>query len=101
MSTGCTPQHDGDAPVRVEALVFGMVQGVGFRYRTRQRAEDLGLSGSAVNLPDGSVRVIAQGPGARVAELVDWLRSAHAPGRVDRVETSEHGTADLSGFDVG
>ncbi|WP_372697370.1 acylphosphatase [Arthrobacter sp. JSM 101049] len=93
---------DGGTPSAVEVLVFGTVQGVGFRYRTRQRAEALGLGGSAANLPDGSVRVIAQGPRDRVAELVDWLRSAQAPGRVERAEVRERDVSTrLTGFDVG
>lgn len=86
----------------IEATATGTVQGVGFRYLTRQRAEALGLAGSAVNLPDGSVRVIAQGPRRAVDELVDWLRSPQAPGRVQhlgvRPVEPDPGT---TGFEVG
>jgi acylphosphatase len=38
------------------------VQGVGFRWWTRCRALELGLVGSATNLPDGRVQVVAEGP---------------------------------------
>lgn len=94
--------HDAGAMVCFEALVYGAVQGVGFRYRTRQRAEGLGLAGSATNLPDGSVRVVAQGPSEPVRELLGWLGSPETPGRVERVETTERDvSAGLAGFDVG
>ena len=53
--------------------VEGRVQGVFFRASARLEAVRLGLVGSAQNLDDGSVEVIAQGPPDAVAELVAWL----------------------------
>jgi len=41
--------------------VKGRVQGVWFREPTRQQASGLGIKGSAINLPDGSVEVLACG----------------------------------------
>ncbi|MBT2248882.1 acylphosphatase [Arthrobacter sp. BHU FT2] len=86
---GGTPP-DGRSPdqVRLSARVFGVVQGVGFRYRTMGKAGELGLTGEVQNLADGSVDLVAEGPDARVRQLLDWLNSAGAPGRVERVEHS-------------
>ncbi|GAB3550318.1 acylphosphatase [Arthrobacter tumbae] len=86
--------------VRLVAAVTGEVQGVGFRYRTRQQAEQLGLIGSASNRSDGSVLVVAAGPSSAVEQLLAWLRSADAPGRVENVEANLHddGASGLSGF---
>ncbi len=47
--------------VRLTAWVDGLVQGVGFRWWVRSRAAGLGLTGTATNLPDGRVEVIAEG----------------------------------------
>ncbi|WP_252900571.1 acylphosphatase [Vulcanisaeta sp. JCM 14467] len=47
--------------VRVEAKVFGNVQGVGFRPTLRRQALSLGLTGYARNLSDGSVEVVVEG----------------------------------------
>lgn len=92
----------GGAVTAVEAMAHGTVQGVGFRYRTRERAESLGLAGSAINLPDGSVRITAQGRADAVADLIDWLRSYRAPGRVERLDVRDIGvSADPNGFGVG
>lgn len=78
-----------EAPVaRLEAAVHGMVQGVGFRYWTLGEAEQRGLVGSAGNLPDGTVEVIAEGSREGVEALLAWLRSDQTPGRVDRVEAT-------------
>ena len=51
-----------DRRPRSRAWVHGYVQGVGFRWWTRARALELGLTGFASNRPDGRVQVVAQGP---------------------------------------
>jgi acylphosphatase len=65
--------------------VHGNVQGVGFRWWTRSRALELGLTGFAANKPDGRVHVVAQGPREACEQLVDLLRNGETPGSVDTV----------------
>ena len=72
-------------PVRLTAFVTGRVQGVGFRWWTRSRALELGLAGSATNLDDGRVQVVAEGPREAAEQLLGLLRGSSAPGRVDAV----------------
>lgn len=72
-------------PARLTAWVHGHVQGVGFRWWTRSRALELGLVGSAANLPASRVEVIAEGPRAACERLLELLRSGGTPGRVDHV----------------
>jgi acylphosphatase len=71
--------------VRLTAWVHGRVQGVGFRWWTRARALELGLVGSASNLRDGRVEVVAEGARQACDALLDALRGGQTPGRVDRV----------------
>ena len=71
--------------VRLTAFVKGRVQGVGFRWWTRARALELGLVGSATNLDDGRVEVVAEGPQEAVQALVELLRGSDTPGSVDFV----------------
>ncbi|GAB36440.1 acylphosphatase [Gordonia otitidis] len=88
-----------DAAVRMTAHVHGQVQGVGFRWWTRARALELGLVGSATNLADGRVQVVAEGPESQVHALLDRLRSGDTPGRVDLVvERFDDPRGDLQGF---
>ena len=54
-------------------LVAGRVQGVFYRASTRARAEALGVTGHARNLPDGRVEVLACGTPQAVQTLCDWL----------------------------
>lgn len=74
-----------DAEVRLSAWVHGHVQGVGFRWWTRSRALELGLTGFASNRPDGRVHVVAQGPREKCQRLLELLRSGETPGSVDNV----------------
>ena len=71
--------------VRLSAWVHGHVQGVGFRWWTRARALELGLSGFAANKPDGRVQVVAQGSQAACQRLLDLLQGGGTPGHVDAV----------------
>jgi acylphosphatase len=85
--------------VRLTAWVRGRVQGVGFRWWVRARALELGLSGSASNLVDGRVEVVAEGPRANCERLLELLRGTSTPGRVTGV-TERWGTprGGLNGF---
>jgi acylphosphatase len=86
MSDAITPADASpDDPVRLTAWVRGRVQGVGFRWWTRARALELGLVGSAANLADGRVEVVAEGPRDGCAALLDALRGNGTPGRVEGV----------------
>lgn len=71
--------------VRLTAWVHGHVQGVGFRWWTRSRALELGLTGYASNQADGRVLVVAQGTRASCDQLVALLRGGATPGTVDQV----------------
>ena len=71
--------------VRLTAWVHGRVQGVGFRWWVRSRALELGLVGSAANLPDGRVEVVAEGPRDACQALLDALNGPGTPGRVRSV----------------
>lgn len=77
-----------DGSVRLTAHVKGCVQGVGFRWWTRARARELGLRGSASNLPDGRVEVVAEGTEPALVALLALLRGPDSPGRVEFV--AEH-----------
>lgn len=71
--------------VRLTAWVHGHVQGVGFRWWTRSRALELGLTGYAANQSDGRVLVVAQGPRDACDQLLALLRGGTTPGTVDAV----------------
>jgi acylphosphatase len=82
--------------------VFGMVQGVGFRWFVARHARSLGLTGYARNLANGSVEVVVDGPAEAIPALERLLRTGPANAQVDRVERSTQPAAITIGktFDV-
>ena len=97
-----TADDDGKGPVRLTAWVDGWVQGVGFRYWVRRKARELGLAGSATNLADGRVEVVAEGSESQCRRLLAELGGGAAPGRVTRVtQRWDAAGGDLSGFVEG
>lgn len=89
------------ANVCVSAYVYGRVQGVGFRYSTQQQATQLGLTGYARNLDDGSVEVVACGSQEQVDSLIDWLKQGGPKSaKVDRVLTEPKAPGDYPDFRV-
>jgi acylphosphatase/dienelactone hydrolase len=83
---------DPAGPSRLTVWVHGRVQGVGFRWWICDRARDLGLLGSATNLPDGDVEIVAEGPAEACRALLAALRGPSTPGRVQRI-TERWGSA--------
>ena len=71
--------------------ITGKVQGVYFRHSTRVRAERLAIRGTACNLADGSVEVLAAGAPAAVESLRAWLQRGPPAARVDSVVDLEAG----------
>jgi acylphosphatase len=67
-------------------LVAGRVQGVFYRASTRARAEALGVTGHARNLPDGRVEVLACGEPEAVEALCAWLWAGSPASSVSVVE---------------
>ena len=67
----------------------GRVQGVGFRWFTRQAARELGLKGRVRNLPDGRVEVEVAGGSEPLAAFRDRLRQGPPGARVTALEEQE------------
>lgn len=81
---------DPGTPVRtVAAVIRGRVQGVGYRYWTRERAERLGLSGHVRNRPDGAVEAVFSGTPEAVATMLEACRQGPPGARVEDLALAE------------
>ena len=85
-----TPQkkqfmNSADDSVRLEARVYGRVQGVYFRESTRSLAQSLNITGWIKNNQDGSVSVVAEGSRPQLEALLDYLREGPTTANVERV----------------
>ena len=73
---------------RLEAIVHGRVQGVMYRDFACRKGRGLQLVGSARNLPNGTVEVIAEGNREDLERYVERLRHGPLLAKVTAVETS-------------
>jgi acylphosphatase len=80
---------EGGPRRRVRVWIAGRVQGVAFRYATREEAAALGLGGWVRNLPDGRVEALFDGPAEKVEAVLRWCAKGPPAARVTNVETRE------------
>jgi acylphosphatase len=86
---------------QLDAIVHGYVQGVGFRWHTRNTARRLGLRGYVRNQPDRTVQVVAEGSERSLRELLAFLRRGPSAAHVERVDVEwQPASGRFSGFEV-
>jgi acylphosphatase len=71
---------------RLIIKVYGLVQGVFFRYTTRKVARNLGLTGYVKNMPDGSVYIEAEGTEDNLYELLKFAKVGPKYAEVTNIE---------------
>ena len=87
--------------VRIHAFVYGVVQGVNFRYNTMKFAKSLRLTGWVKNLPDGSVEVVAEGEEEKIESFVYFLKKGSFLARIDKLDvTKETYKGEFQDFDI-
>jgi acylphosphatase len=86
---------------RLEAVVHGRVQGVGFRVHVRRAARGLGLTGWVSNEAGGRVRCVAEGERDALERLVGVLRDGPPGAWVGDVKVGwSPATGEFGRFDI-
>jgi len=80
--------------------ISGRVQGVGFRFSTVHKAQEMGIAGFVRNQPDGSVYIEAEGEPDKLNEFVKWCWQGPPAARVENVSKQEIPSRDYSRFGV-
>ena len=70
----------------VHVAISGRVQGVWFRSSTKQKAEQLGLTGWVKNTADGNVEAIFEGEKDMVRKMIEWCHQGSPLAKVINVE---------------
>ena len=70
---------------RLNVIITGRVQGVGFRFFAERIANRLGLVGFTRNLPSGPVEVVAEGDQPPLEELLAALREGPAAAQISDI----------------
>ncbi len=87
--------------VRAHARVSGRVQGVYFRYATRDEAHRLSITGWVRNLSDGSVEAVFEGSSKDVEDMVAFFCTGPPRARVDAVDVDYRPwTGEFTSFEI-
>ncbi|MCK4364619.1 MAG: acylphosphatase [Thermoplasmatales archaeon] len=85
----------------VHVLISGRVQGVWFRTSTKQKAEQLGLTGWVRNTSDGSVEAIFEGAEKGIKDMLEWCHCGPPLAKVVNVEVkNQEPTNGFDGFSI-
>jgi acylphosphatase len=75
---------------KVRMNVQGRVQGVGFRYMTKIKADELGIFGTVKNEDDGSVSIEAVGSEEQMQTFIEKVKDSPSPsGRVTYIDLQD------------
>lgn len=86
---------------RAHITISGKVQGVYYRYHTRETARRLGLTGTVANRPDGTVQVVCEGREEDIGRLKAWCATGPAGALVtDVVVTWEPYSGEYQDFSI-
>jgi acylphosphatase len=86
---------------RAHVHISGLVQGVYFRYSTREEARKLSVHGWVRNTDDGRVEAVFEGSRAAVEQMIKWCHQGPRGARVEDVAVRwETPTGKERGFDT-
>lgn len=72
--------------MKMYAIISGRVQGVFFRKFVKGKAQSLGITGTAKNLTNGDVEVVAYGDPEKLREFGEYLKEGSKLSKVENVE---------------
>jgi acylphosphatase len=94
-------------PMTIQAkhiIVYGRVQGVGFRKFVHLVGNRLKLTGNVRNCPDSTVAIVVEGTSGKIADFIKEVEKGPALSRVDRVNIAdipvqgEYGSFSIEGW---
>jgi acylphosphatase len=80
--------------------ISGKVQGVYYRQSAKEKAQELGITGSVKNLPNGDVFLMATGAPEQLKQLVEWCRIGPSRAVVNNVQVQQIEDRLFSGFTI-
>ncbi len=84
--------------IRQTVLFAGHVQGVGFRYTTERIAKQHPITGYVQNLPDGRVKLIAEGDPDHVKQFIKHVTKTMREYISDQTTETDEATGEFDSF---
>ncbi len=81
----------------IQVIFSGKVQGVGFRFVTREKAELKKLKGKVENLANGKVKAVFQGKEQDIEKIIIELKQSFS---VEETEILEIAEKELNSFEI-
>jgi acylphosphatase len=72
--------------MRVQVLIQGIVQGVGYRFFVIEQAKQYKIRGYVQNIPDGRVKVVAEGDKGMINDFIECLKIGPISARVTSID---------------
>ena len=81
--------------------IKGFVQGVSFRHYANKKADELGISGYAKNIKDGSLEILCTGKKSDLERFIDWCSKGPEDAKVKTIDVKEiEPDEKFSGFEI-
>ncbi len=84
----------------IKGIVYGKVQGVGFRMYTYRQADRLGVTGWVKNCADGSVEFHCEASDVDISFFIDLVKRGNDFSEVETVDYSEAKVENFTSFEV-
>lgn len=85
---------------RAHVFVTGRVQGVFYRASTREAAAERDVDGWVMNLDDGRVEAVFEGPEEAVTAMVEWCQTGSPQATVEHVDVEYTEPKGETGFTI-
>jgi acylphosphatase len=82
----------------IHVIISGHVQGVWFRARTKQKAQELGLTGWVRNTNDGAVEAVFEGEAEIVNKMINWCYHGPPLAKVENIKLKKQQTIGFDNF---
>tara|TARA_Y100000768_G_scaffold171242_1_gene128136 strand:- start:154 stop:429 length:276 start_codon:yes stop_codon:yes gene_type:complete len=87
---------------RIHVMISGDVQGVFFRISSKDKANELNLTGWVKNIFNNAVEIIAEGQREELSQFTGWLQLGPPNATVDKIsiEWGEQPDRKFSSFEI-
>ena len=89
-----------ESKLRLDLVIEGRVQGVGYRYSAKIKAESLCIKGSVKNMHDGTVFLTAQGEKESMESFVRWCHKGPPSAKVRKIHKVQGKTKGFTEFKI-